>query len=84
MMDFPRKDNVRLENNKNSFKFQVLDWYIPEDDKSQKCINAENRKKGIPVEYPDEPSVYDIIMFGSTEEGHTVSVKVSDLNHTFM
>jgi DNA polymerase delta subunit 1 len=83
MMDFPRKDNVRLENNKNSFKFQVLDWYIPEDDKSQKCINAENRKKGIPVEYPDEPSVYDIIMFGSTEEGHTVSVKVSDFEPYF-
>ena len=83
MMDFPRKDNVRLENNKNSFKFQVLDWYIPEDDKSQKCINAENRKKGIPVEYSDEPSVYDIIMFGSTEEGHTVSVKVSDFEPYF-
>jgi DNA polymerase delta subunit 1 len=83
MMDFPRKDNVRLENNKTPFKFQVLDWYIPEDDKSQKCINAENRKKGIPVEYPDEPSVYDIIMFGSTEEGHTVSVKVSDFEPYF-
>src|SRR5210317_454727 len=83
MMDFPRKDNVRLENNKTPFKFQVLYWYIPEDDKSQKCINAENRKKGIPVEYPDEPSVYDIIMFGSTEEGHTVSVKVSDFEPYF-
>ena len=77
-MEFPRKDNIRLENTLKPLRFQVYDWFVPEADKSHKKILADARKRGEPIDYPDEASLYEIYMFGCTEEGHSVCVKVED------
>jgi DNA polymerase elongation subunit (family B) len=82
-MEFPRLDNVRLHDTSKPLRFQVFDWYIPEDDKSLKHIQATMRKKGLQVEYPDEVSKYEMLMFGSTEEGHTVCAKITDFKPYF-
>ena len=77
-MDFPRKDNVRLENTLKPLRFQVYDWFVPEADKSLKKIQADARKRGEPIDYPDEAPLYEIYMFGCTEEGDSVCAKVED------
>uniref|UniRef100_A0A6C0CU64 DNA polymerase n=1 Tax=viral metagenome TaxID=1070528 RepID=A0A6C0CU64_9ZZZZ len=77
-MEFPRKDNIRLENTLKPLRFQVYDWFVPEADKSHRKILADARKRGEPIDYPDEASLYEIYMFGCTEEGHSVCVKVED------
>ena len=77
-MEFPRKDNIVLEGVHKPLRFQIYDWYVPEADKSLKKLQADARKKGLPIEYPDEPLEYEIVMFGCTEEGHSVCVKATD------
>lgn len=77
-MEFPRKDNIRLENTLKPLRFQVYDWFVPEADKSHKKIQADAHKRGEPIEYPDEAPLYEIYMFGCTEDGHSVCAKVED------
>jgi len=77
-MEFPRKDNIVWGDTNKPLRFQVYDWYVPEADKSLKKQHAEMRKKGIPIEYPDEPAEYEMFMFGCTEEGNSVCAKVTD------
>jgi DNA polymerase delta subunit 1 len=77
-MEFPRKDNIRLENTLKPLRFQVYDWFVPEADKSVKKLQADARKRGEPIQYPDEAPLYEIYMFGCTEEGHSVCAKVED------
>ena len=63
-MEFPRKDNIRLENTLKPLRFQVYDWFVPEADKSVKKLQADARKRGEPIQYPDEAPLYEIYMFG--------------------
>lgn len=77
-MEFPRKDNIVWGDTNKPLRFQIYDWYVPEADKSLKKQHAEFRKKGIPIEYPDEPAEYEIFMFGCTEDGHSVCAKATD------
>ena len=64
-MDFPRKDAPTMDSTKD-LKFQITDWYIPENDR--------NRKK---PESPDEAEFYNMIIYGTTNKGITVSMRVT-------
>lgn len=64
-MDFPRKESPELDVEK-ALKFQIVDWYIPENDR--------NRPK---PETPEEAELYTMIVYGSTEDGITVSARIS-------
>jgi DNA polymerase elongation subunit (family B) len=70
-MEFPRKEAPELDTS-SSIKFQIVDWYIPEADK--------NREK---PEITDEPDLYNIIIYGTTETGHTVSLRIEDYQPYF-
>ena len=62
-MEFPRKEAPALES--DEIQFQITDWYIPETDKKSKFL-----------EEGQEPDDYQIVMYGTTQEGHTVSLRV--------
>jgi len=64
-MDFPRKDAPTLDSSKE-LQFQITDWYIPENDR--------NRKK---PETPEEAEFYNMIIYGTTNNGITVSMRVT-------
>ena len=76
-MEFPRGDAPdELE---GDLEFQVIDWYVPENDKSrQKREQAKRRDQGgyVRPECPRAPAEYEIFMFGTTAEGYTVTAKV--------
>lgn len=76
-MEFPRKDNIVWGKTDKPLRFQVYDWFVPEADKSIKKIQADARKRGEPIEYPDETPEYEVLMFGCTDEGHSVCSKVT-------
>lgn len=64
-MDFPRKDAPTLDSKKD-LQFQITDWYIPENDR--------NRKK---PESPEEAEFYNMIIYGTTNDGVTISMRVT-------
>lgn len=64
-MEFPRKEAPDLNTNKE-LKIQITDWYIPENDK--------NRPK---PESPEDADLYNMILYGTTKNGNTVSVRVT-------
>ena len=76
-MDFPRKEAPSLDT--DEIKFQILDWYIPEADKSfKKYVHEFKQPYDDPAE-PDEekvPDEYNMIIYGATEEGNTVSLRI--------
>lgn len=76
-MEFPRQEDIQWKSNQIPLRFQVLDWFVPEADKSLKKIQADARKRGEPIEYPEETAEYEIIMFGCTQEGMSVCTKVT-------
>ncbi len=63
-MDFPRTTAPEIEDH---VIFQITDWYIPEADKNMDKYDPET---------DDEPDSYNIIMYGTTCIGTTVSVRV--------
>jgi DNA polymerase elongation subunit (family B) len=63
-MDFPRIAADELEDH---VIFQITDWYIPEADKNMEKYDAET---------DDEPDSYNIIIYGTTCRGSTVSVRI--------
>lgn len=73
-MEFPRADEVpELD---GDLEFQVIDWFVPESDKSKQ---RRDREAGYPrSDIPSLPAFYEIFMFGVTAEGHSVTVKVND------
>jgi len=64
-MDFPRKEVAPLDVNKD-IVFQITDWFIPENDK--------NRKK---PESPEEAEFYNMVIYGVTQDGATVSTRIT-------
>ena len=74
MEEFPRADEApELE---DDLEFQVMDWFVPESDKSKQ---RRDREAGYPrAEIPTLPAPYEIFMFGVTADGFSVTVKVND------
>ena len=72
--EFPRADEApELE---DDLEFQVIDWFVPESDKSKQ---RRDREAGYPrAEIPTLPAPYEIFMFGVTADGFSVTVKVND------
>lgn len=64
-MDFPRKEAPELDVEK-TLKFQIVDWYIPENDR--------NKPK---PETPEEAELYNMVVYGSTEDGFTISARIT-------
>jgi DNA polymerase elongation subunit (family B) len=62
-MEFPRKEAPVL--NSDEIIFQITDWFIPEADKS----------RGKP-DYDEDAEMYNMIIFGTTDIGSTVSVRI--------
>jgi hypothetical protein len=62
-MEFPRKEAPVLDT--DEIIFQITDWFIPEADKS----------RGKP-DYEEEAEMYNMIVFGTTDIGSTVSVRI--------
>lgn len=73
-MKFPRRAPPAIEPCEEDIEFQVLDWYVPESDRSEL---AKRRARGYAAaERPDHPPEYTIMMHGVTEAGHTVLAEV--------
>lgn len=72
MNGFPRSDDPPpLE---GDLEFQVVDWFVPENDKSKQ---KRDRDEGYPrPAVPCAPAEYEIFMFGATADGHSVTAKV--------
>lgn len=64
-MEFPRKEAPALDC--DDIKFQITDWYIPEADRT-----VDKRMR----DPEEEPELYNMIVYGATQEGHTVSMRV--------
>lgn len=67
-MDFPRKEPPILDTSEE-LCFQIIDWYMPENDKYR--------------EKPEEPDLYSMNVYGTTQEGFTVCVNVKDYEPYF-
>lgn len=74
LLEFPRSDDPpELE---SDLEFQVIDWFVPESDKSKQ---RRDREAGYPrADIPTLPAPYEIFMFGVTADGYSVTVKVND------
>lgn len=87
-MEFPRKEAAQLET--EEIKFQIVDWYIPEADKSFKRYvhvfkQADDEDDDVPKDEAGEdnededtngPDKFNMIVYGTTEEGNTVSLRI--------
>ena len=71
-MEFPRKDIDELENNENTIKLQITDWYIPENDKSRPRKN-----------YDEEQDLYTMLIYGTDENNITYSINVIEYEPYF-
>lgn len=61
-MEFPRNENIDDLKVKKTLDFQITDWFVPESDK--------NREKN------EDPELYSILLYGTTEEGITICSKI--------
>lgn len=68
-VDFPR-EAVAFEDVDEPLRFQITDFFVPEADKSKKALRTE------PPDYKEVPEEYSVLLYGCTEEGHSVCVKV--------
>lgn len=78
-MEFPRKQPPTVDPFVDDLEFQVMDWFIPENDRSKQMIQRITGD----YNWEEEPSVYTINMYGVTAEGHTVFAKVSGFEPYF-
>lgn len=75
-MTFPRQQAPELDPLKTHLDFQVLDWYIPESDRSKQALQRKYGWDYGTAEGQNEVPAYDICMFGTTAEGHSVYAEV--------
>jgi DNA polymerase elongation subunit (family B) len=68
-----RIDCSSLTNNDKSIVFQITDFFVPEADKSKKKT----------IDYTVEPDEYTVVLYGSTEKGHSICVEVSGFRPYF-
>ena len=61
-MEIPRKEAPAL-NPDDELQFQIVDWYIPEADRQR--------------EKSEEPDLYTMMIYGATQDGHTVCVNIT-------
>lgn len=73
LLDSPWDDN-------NDLEFQVIDWFVPEDDRVPKIKDYKERYG---VEYPEEAPLYSVHMFGVTKEGYSVCMQVHEFEPCF-
>ena len=59
--------------------FQVLDWYVPENDKAKQDL--QRGQQWVPESH--QPPEYTIYMFGTTGTGHSVCAKVTGFEPCF-
>ena len=74
--NYPRPDNIRLNDNNKALRFQIVDFYVPESDKSRRELN-KNPEKRKEIDYNEEPPEYTVSLFGSTIEGHSITVEIT-------
>lgn len=74
-MKFPRKSPPAIEPTDEDLEFQILDWYIPESDRSEQALKRA-RGYADAGDKPSAPPEYMIYMHGITEKGHTVLAEV--------
>jgi len=83
-LEFPRKEDVPLLTNKKSLEFQIIDWFIPETDKSEQYFKRKYfEKEG---EYPQNnysTPEYDIIIYGVTDSGDSITCTVANFRPYF-
>ena len=75
-MDFPRITPPELDPDTKPLRFQIIDWYIPENDKAKRFILQE-------PDWNKPPDPYNIYMFGSTDDGHSVCALVKEFEPYF-
>jgi DNA polymerase elongation subunit (family B) len=83
-VEFPR--STELPELDGALEFQVVDWFVPENDKSKQRREQEARRLNGGWQRPDVPKApleYEIFMFGVTESGATVTVKVTGFQPYF-
>lgn len=76
--DFPRTEGPTISGRK-SIEFQIIDWFIPEADKSQQHYN---RLAGYPRSKYSIPK-YDIVIYGVTDKGYSITCTVSGFKPYF-
>jgi len=81
MTVFPRTNpTTPLNSDVDDLEFQVVDWYMPENDKSVRQQKDLLRKLGqnpYAMDANSDPLEYDIYMYGCTALGHSVCTKVT-------
>jgi len=75
-MEFPRKKARALDATETPLLFQITDWFIPENDKAKRQLNVK-------PDWKKDPELYQIYMFGSTNDGHSVCCQVNDFEPYF-
>ena len=80
-MQFPRGNPIDVDELEGDLEFQIIDWYIPESDKSTRQHSVKYTEPNYDDDANDDAQKahlkYDMYMFGSTNEGHSVTVKVT-------
>lgn len=73
-MQFPRNPVPELCSDTHDVEFQVIDWYIPDNDR---ILQDKKRNDAMNNDTNTEPDPYTIYMFGVTATGVTVCTKVT-------
>ena len=74
--NYPRPDNIRLEDNNKPLRFQIVDFFVPENDRSRRELNRIPEKRE-EINYNEDPPEYTVRLFGSTLEGYSVSAEIT-------
>jgi DNA polymerase elongation subunit (family B) len=84
MASFPRRvalDAPSLDEATEPLEFQVIDWFVPENDRSKQ---RRDRLAGYPrSDVPRSPAEYEIFMFGATADGYSITAKVKGFQPYF-
>jgi DNA polymerase elongation subunit (family B) len=76
-MEFPRKESVIIDGHDAPLRFQITDVFVPEADKSKRILNRDPNKR-TEFDFSKDPEDYKIILYGCTEEGHSVCAEVTN------
>jgi DNA polymerase elongation subunit (family B) len=77
----PRPDlDPNWDPEQHDLVFQVLDWYVPEDDRVPRIADY---KKRYGMEYPEKPPEYSAMVFGVSAYGNSVCLKINEFCPSF-
>lgn len=74
--NYPRPDNIRIKDNNKPLRFQIVDFFVPENDRSRRELNRIPEKRE-EIDYNEDPPEYTVRLFGSTVEGYSVSAEIT-------